>query len=86
MEDGPEVLGGTYVYGGRSYRLREIESEEWSVFDGETLLGVVKATTGPERGPFYVARLAEETEFRSELSDDWEGLIEFVIDAESNPL
>ena len=81
MEDGPEAADGTYEYGDKQYRLEEQESEVWSVFDGTRLLGVLAATTGPERGPFYTVKLADEAEYRDEAIDDWEAALDYIIDA-----
>jgi len=80
MEDGPGAKGG-YEYGGKTYRLEERESEVWSVLDGDRVLGELAATTGPERGPFYTVKLAEEPEYRDESIDDWEAALDYIIDA-----
>jgi hypothetical protein len=86
MEDGLESADGSYVYGDETYRLVEEQSEHWYVYDGQILLGILKAVPGPERGPFCAVKLAEESDFHDEVTDDWERALDYIIDAESNSL
>lgn len=80
MEDGPEAAEGTYEYAGRSYRLREEESEKWRVFDGDRYLGVVIAVDGPD-GPEYTLDFAgEEDKYDEPTTDDWRLVLEYLID------
>lgn len=48
MEDGPDQVDGKYDFNGNTYRLEEAGSEVWSVYDGDTYLGVVRATEPAE--------------------------------------
>jgi hypothetical protein len=88
MEDGPEAAQGTYAYAGKTYRLEERASERWSVYDGNTYLGVVEVADGaPTReGPIYVAHASgDEALTDVEPTDDWQRAIEYLIDTTAPP-
>jgi hypothetical protein len=86
MEDGPEEADGAYEYSGKTYRLDEADSEVWSVYDGDTYLGVVRVA-GPvegEPGPHYVAKLVgEEHDPDTDVTDDWRSALEWLLDQTS---
>jgi hypothetical protein len=89
MEDGPEAAEGIYDYAGKTYRLEERDSEQWSVFDGDTYLGVVERADGvPSReGPVYVAHAAGEEKLPDvEPTDDWQLALEYLIDNTAPPV
>ena len=82
MEDGPEVADGAYLYNHRTYRLDERESERWDVSYGDAQLGTLIALPQvDERGPLYVVQLADADVPTGEPIDDWEGALEYLIDA-----
>jgi hypothetical protein len=80
MEDGPEAAEGTYMYGAKSYRLEERESEVWTVLDGEQILGTVRALPADERGVLYAVDVPGETETEDVPTPDWKAALEYVID------
>jgi hypothetical protein len=81
MEDGPEAAEGTYAYGDRRYTLEERESEVWTVLDGSSVLGTVRALPEPdERGVLYSVDVPGETETEDVPTPDWKAALEYVID------
>jgi hypothetical protein len=83
MEDGPEFAEGAYVFGGATYRLAEVESQVWRVYDGDTYLGIVTETapTAAERWPHYTAKCAGEEDTEVPATDDWRAALGHLIDA-----
>lgn len=80
MEDGPEAADGIYQTGGREYRLEERESEVWSVFDGQTLLGHLIADPEPDKsGPRYTVRLAGDVAPAPDFVDEWQSALDYLI-------
>lgn len=49
MEDGAEDAEGAYRWRDRSYRLEEVESEQWGVYDSGTFL--ICTTASPFSDP-----------------------------------
>jgi hypothetical protein len=88
MEDGPEFAEGTYEYAGKTYRLEELESERWRVFDRDTYLGQVVAVKGTqETGPLYTIDFAgEEDVYDEPATDDWRLVLEYLIDNSAPPV
>jgi hypothetical protein len=86
MEDGPEQAEGSYDYAGKTFRLDEVESEKWRVFDGDTYLGVVIAVAGSD-GPEYTIDFAgEEGQYDEPANDDWQRVLEYLIDNAAPPV
>ena len=83
MENGPEFAEGSYGFDGKTYRLAEIESQVWRVYDGETYLGIVTETdpTALERWPHYTAKCAGEEDVDVPATDDWRAALSHLIDA-----
>jgi hypothetical protein len=80
MEDGPEAAEGSYVYGEKTYRLEERESEVWTVLDDGLSIGTVRALQQRDpRGPMYVVDVAGETETEDVPTPDWRAAVEYVI-------
>jgi hypothetical protein len=88
MEDGPEASDGSYDYGGKTYQLRERESERWEVFDGDRYLGVLVALPEADRsGPLYTLDFAgEEGKYMEASTDDWRLVLEYLIDNSAPPV
>ena len=82
MEDGPESLEGSYRYGDQRYRIEERESEQWWVYDGQVLRGILKAMPGGRMGPMYTVKFAEVSDFQDELTDDWRAALEYLIEGD----
>jgi hypothetical protein len=80
MEDGPEAAEGAYRYGAKSYQLEERESEVWSVLDGATVIGTVRALPADERGVLYAVDVPGDTETEDVPTPDWKAALEYVID------
>jgi hypothetical protein len=80
MEDGPEAAEGSYIYGAKTYQLEERESEVWSVFDEEQLVGTVRALPADERGVLYAVDVPGDTETEDVPTPDWKAAVEYVID------
>jgi len=83
MEDGPEAAEGTYRWRDRSYRLDEVVSEQWRVYDGDTYLGVVIQTDATSAEPWmhYAAKLAGDEAAIAATTDDWHAALRHLIDA-----
>jgi hypothetical protein len=83
MEDGPEFAEGAYEFGRTTYRLAEVESQVWRVYDGDTYLGIVTETepTASERWPHYTAKCDGEEEADVPSTDDWRAALGHLIDA-----
>ena len=65
MEDGPEFAEGSYDFAGKTYRLAEVDSQVWRVYDGDTYIGIVTETdaTAAEPWPRYTEHSAgDETD------------------------
>jgi hypothetical protein len=80
MEDGPEAAEGTYPYGAKTYQLEERENEVWTVLDGRSLLGTVRALPADERGVLCSADVPGETETKAVPTPDWKAALEYVTD------
>ena len=83
MEDGPEFAEGSYEFGGKTYRLAEVESQVWRVYDGNTYLGIVTESdpTDSERWPHYTAKCVGEEDTDVPATDDWREALGHLIDA-----
>jgi hypothetical protein len=83
MEDGPEFAEGAYEFGRTTYRLAEVESQVWRVYDGDTYLGIFTETepTASERWPHYTAKCDGEEEADVPSTDDWRAALGHLIDA-----
>lgn len=83
MEDGPWAPRSRYTWGGKTYRLEEVESERWRVFDGETYLGVLEQTdaTDGERWVHYASRLAGDELAAVPTTDDWCAALRHLIES-----
>jgi hypothetical protein len=80
MEDGPEGAEGAYVYGEKTYRLEERESEIWTVLDDGQVIGAVRALPDRDvRGILYVVDVPGETETEDVPTPDWGAAVEYVI-------
>jgi hypothetical protein len=83
MEDGPEAAEGTYEFDGKSYRLAEVESEKWRVYDGDTYLGVVVQSdaTSAETWMHYASHCAGDESHDVPTTDDWHAALRHLIEA-----
>ncbi|MBX0301836.1 hypothetical protein K2F54_17875 [Cryobacterium sp. 1639] len=83
MEDGPEFAEGSYEFAGKTYRLAEVDSQVWRVYDGETYLGIVTETdpTPAERWPHYTAQSAGDEARVVPTTDDWRAALDHLIEA-----
>jgi hypothetical protein len=83
MEDGPEAAESRYTWGGKTYRLEEVESERWRVFDGDTYLGVLEQTdaTDDERWMHYASKPAGDELAEAPTTDDWHAALRHLIES-----
>lgn len=85
MENGLERAESSYAYAGKSYRLVEVESGKWRVFDGDTYLGAVVALA--DGGAEYtIAFAGEERQDDEPASGDWQSMLEYLIDNTAPPV
>jgi hypothetical protein len=82
MEDGPEAAEGSYEFQGKTYRLAEVESEQWRVYDGDTFLGVVIQSDATTTEPWvhYVSRPAGDETADVPMTDDWHAALRRLIE------
>ena len=80
MNGGPESAQGIFEEAGKTYRLEERDSEQWRVFDGDKLLGVlVSRPKVDERGPLYSVRMPWEGSTAEYATDDWKAALDLLI-------
>ncbi|MBT2501676.1 hypothetical protein [Curtobacterium sp. ISL-83] len=82
MEDGPESAEGSYEYEGKSYRLAEVDSEQWRVYDGDTYLGVVVQTDATAAEPWmhYASKPPGYEGDDLPTTDDWRAALRRLIE------
>jgi hypothetical protein len=52
IKDGPEFAEGSYNVAGKTYRLAEVDSQVWPVYEGETYIGILTETNTTSAEPW----------------------------------
>ncbi|TFC93014.1 MULTISPECIES: hypothetical protein [Cryobacterium] len=83
MEDGPEFAEGSYDFARKTYRLAEVDSQVWRVYDGDTYIGIVTETdaTAAEPWPHYTEHSAGDETAAAPTTHDWRAALDHLIEA-----